>query len=233
MWLQNPVIQFQLFIELFAAVCFTDWRIKLNEIPSPAAAVTTHSYEWLRYLSSNSPVASNGSSLTRIVPKHRQWCWDLWCLKIHIFCTDYFAIGLEFKHSIHSIPTWVTYGYIICKSTHIWGPFPFKSPELVRPPRSGPNGPWQRRAAAGASRAGTEHRSERRAERLQGILDRAAEYLAVDEVWKGEPLMMYVIYVIHVSIYLSDCLSIYLSIYLPVCLSVCLCHLSISMYSRF
>ena len=58
---------------------------------------------------------------------------------------------------------------------------------------------------------------------MQGILDRAAEYLAVDEVWKGEPLMMYfiyVIYVIYVSIYLSDCLSIYLSIYLSVCLSM-------------
>ena len=31
------------------------------------------------------------------------------------------------------------------------------------------------------------------------------------------------------SIYLTVCLSIYLS----TCLSVCLCHLSISMYSRF
>lgn len=45
---------------------------------------------------------------------------------------------------------------------------------------------WQRRAAAGAVRHGTEQRGECRAERLQGILDRAAEYLAVDEVWKGE-----------------------------------------------
>ena len=60
---------------------------------------------------------------------------------------------------------------------------------------------------------------------MQGILDRAAEYLAVDEVWKGEPLMMYVIYVIYVSIYLSDCLSIYLSIYLSVCLSVYVTYL--------
>ena len=47
---------------------------------------------------------------------------------------------------------------------------------------------WQRRAVAGAGRHGAEQRGEGHgAERLQGILDRAAEYLALDEVRKGAP----------------------------------------------
>eukprot|EP00435_Cladocopium_sp_Y103_P023987 s3036_g5.t2 len=47
---------------------------------------------------------------------------------------------------------------------------------------------WQRRAAAGACHGTDCGAVERRAraERLQGILDRAAEYVAVDEVRKGE-----------------------------------------------